>query len=236
MSRGATAVKIRPGRGLEWDAEFLRDMRRLLGPNTKILVDGKYNYQLESAVELAKVVGEIGGHCFEEPISDVDLADVARLAGSSPVPLAYGEHAYGEVGFRELIELGGVRIVEPDVTVCGGISEARRISELAKRLDVELIPHVGGLTAIGFAANLHFAASLDVAPLFEYDAREDQPLRDRLVKGAPFAVDRIVKGVIAVPDGPGLGIEIDEDVLEQYPYVIDKKLASTFPTYGTPHL
>jgi len=236
LERGAKAAKIRPGRDLEWDKEFVREMRALLGDDLTLMVDGKYNYYPDSAIELAQVLGEIGAHAFEEPITDVDLDAVRRVAEGSPIPLAYGEHAFGEIDFRNLIERAGVRIVEPDVTVCGGILEARRIAALAADTGVELIPHVGGLTAIGFAANLHFASSLPEAPLFEYDARSYQPLRDDLVDTAPFAPSQLVEGRVPVPTGRGLGIEIDEAVLTRFPYVIDEELLSTSRSYGTPHI
>ena len=236
LDRGARAVKVRPCRGVDEDSKFLREVRRLLGAETTLLVDGKYNYFPDSAIELSKTLGDIGAHCFEEPVADVDLREVARVAGASPVPLAYGEHAFGVRDFQRLIDEGGVRVLEPDVTVCGGIDEARRIADLVSRSGAELIPHVGGLTAIGFAANLHFAASLAERPLFEYDARAPQPLRDELAVGSPFALERITDGALPVPTGPGLGIEVDEEVFERYPYVVDDAIASTFPTYGTPHL
>ena len=235
LDRGATAAKIRPGRGLEWDAQFVRDMRDLLGDDVTMLVDGKYNYFPETAARLADVLGEVGAHCFEEPIIDTDLTAIAALAERSPVPLAYGEHAFGVIGFRELIE-HGVGVLEPDVAVCGGFTAAAGIAWLIADSGREIVPHVGGLTAIGFAANLHFAASLAHDAWFEYDARVHQPLRDDLAAGAPFALDRIDEGRLPVPTGPGLGVEIDEEVFAAHPYLVDGELLAPFRRYGTPHL
>jgi len=236
LDRGVKGAKVRPGRDLAWDKAFVTDVRRGLPDDVQMLVDGKYNYFPESALALSRVLADLGVHFFEEPIVDADLDEVRRLADAGHVPLAYGEHCFTALGFRELIVRGGVRVVEPDVSVCGGITEFRRIAGLAQSFGVELTPHCGGLTAIGIAANLHAAASVPRVGLFEFDARAFQPLRDELVADAPFAVDRIVDGCVRVPSGPGLGIDVDESVFERYPHVVDKALARTFSLYGTPHV
>jgi L-alanine-DL-glutamate epimerase-like enolase superfamily enzyme len=235
LDRGATAAKIRPGRGLEWDTAFVRDFRQRVGDDLTLFVDGKYNYFPETALDLSRVLADIGVHCFEEPISDVDIEAVAQLAAESSVPLAYGEHGFGVVGFRELIE-HGVAVLEPDVTVCGGIHEAVAIAELVETSGRELMPHIGGLTAIGLAANIHVAAAREGTVLVEYDARAHQPLRDELPGDSLFGVDRIVDGTLAVPEGPGLGISVDEAVFERFPYSVDADLLSVHRSYGTPHL
>jgi len=89
---------------------------------------------------------------------------------------------------------------------------------------------------VGMAANLQFVATYPDATFFEYDARPFQPLRDEIVASAPFALDKVVDGSLAIPDGPGLGIEVDEEIFAKYPYEIDQTIASTFPTYTTPHV
>jgi L-alanine-DL-glutamate epimerase-like enolase superfamily enzyme len=235
LDQGAAAAKVRPGRGVEWDAKFLRRVRELLS-DVDLLVDGKYNYYPDSALRLARVLDEIGAHCFEEPIIDDDLAQVAWLAASSPVPLAYGEHAFGLGGFTELADRGGVRILEPDVTVCGGFGQYRSIVAMAHARGLEVVPHCGGLTVVGMAANLHAAATIIRRPLFEYDARAFQPLRDLPDPRAPLAPASLREGTISVPDGPGLGIEIDESVFNRFAYEVDETLARSFTVYGTPHL
>jgi L-alanine-DL-glutamate epimerase-like enolase superfamily enzyme len=161
---------------------------------------------------------------------------VARLAAALKVRLAYGEHCFGLDDFRDLITTGAASIAEPDVTICGGITEVAKIGALCEAFDVEVMPHCGGLTAIGLAANLHAAAALPACGLFEFDARAEQPLRDELVEDRPFSTDRIVDGRLAVPTGPGLGIHVVEEVLGEFPYFIDESIARSFPTYGTPHV
>jgi len=235
-SRGVRAAKLRTGRDLAWDTTYLREMRAMLPDEVEILVDGKYNYYPDSAIQVAQVLGEIGAVYFEEPIDDTSLDEMARVAVHSPVPLAYGEHAYTVNDFRDLIQRGGARVLTPDAAICGGITEMMKIAALAQAFQLKVVPHCGGLTAIGMAANFHAAAAIPNVGHFEYDARAVQPLRDELATEPLFSNERIENGSIAVPSGPGLGIEVNERVFERYPYEIDPQVASSFSVYGTRHV
>lgn len=236
IDAGFGAVKIRTGKDLPWDMQFVRSMRDIVPDDVELMVDGKYNYFPESAVKLSWVLADAGVLMFEEPVPDSDLDLVAWVAANSPVPLAYGEHSFTVDDFRELISRDCVGVIEPDASVCGGIGELRKIAQLGLRDGLQLIPHCGGLTAVGLAANLHAAATLPELRYLEYDARDNQPLRDELAEGAPFALSSVSDGCMPVPTGPGLGVEIREAVLEEYPHVIDEELASTYRVYGTPHI
>jgi D-galactarolactone cycloisomerase len=236
FERGIGIAKIRTGNTLEWDCKFVRTMRDLLPSSVEIFVDGKYNYSADAAIHMSRVLGDVGALFFEEPLFDTNLREVARVAAASPVPLAYGEHSFTLNGFRELIDYKAARVLEPDATICGGITEARNVAILADTFGLDMVPHCGGLTAIGMAANLHAAAAMPELKAFEYDGRRDQPLRDELLVDPIFALERVTGGRLAVPIGPGLGIEIDEAVFERYPYQLDESIARLFPTYATAHI
>jgi D-galactarolactone cycloisomerase len=234
--RGVEAVKIRTGNNLAWDRQFARDMRAVLGPDIRLLVDGKFNYRTDSAISLAATLEELGVICFEEPVADTDLGEMARLAAATTVPISYGEHCFTIHDFRDLITHRAARILNPDACACGGIAEARNVAVLAQAFGLSVMPHCGGLSAVGMAANVHAAAVMPVFDLFEFDSRGHQPLRDEIVTDPLFSIPRIVDGCIEVPSGPGLGIEIDESALQRYPYRLDTEIAATFPLYGTPHI
>jgi D-galactarolactone cycloisomerase len=236
LNKGVKAVKIRTGYALEWDINFVKSMRNLLPEDIQILVDGKYNYTFGSALRLASVLAEINAVCFEEPIVDANLGMLSELAARSSVPLAYGEHSFTAHDFRELIKFKAAQILEPDVTICGGITEAKKITALAEAHDLPIYPHCGGLTAIGLAANLHFASSVPNLGLFEYDARDVQPLKDEILVDPIFSNENIIDGRMPVPTGPGLGININESIFLKYPYFLDKEIAGTYTVYGTPHV
>jgi L-alanine-DL-glutamate epimerase-like enolase superfamily enzyme len=235
-ARGVNAVKLRVGRDLAWDEAYVREMRTRIPAEVALLVDGKYNYYPDSAIRLARVLGEIGATYFEEPVDDTSLEEVARVAAQSPVPLAYGEHSFTVNDFRDLIAHKAARVFNPDATICGGITEMMKIAHLAETHQIRVVPHCGGLTAIGMAANFHAAAAITDVGHFEYDARAEQPLRDELPGEPLFSNERIVDGCLPVPAGPGLGIEIDEQVLAKYPHQIDPQIAGSYPVYATRHI
>ena len=123
--------------------------------------------------------------------------------------LAGGESLFGLAAFRDYVARGALAIVQPDLALCGGFSEALRIAALCRAFDAPLVPHVWG-TGINFCASLQFAAILPSSrgpgltyPLFEYDYSYN-PLRDAF---GTFAVSG--DGTVPVPSGPGLGVEID---------------------------
>lgn len=137
--------------------------------------------------------------------------------------------------FRDLITRQAVGVLQPDATLSGGLTETRKISALAETFGLSVSPHCGGLTAVGIAANVHLSAASVPFTVLEYDATPGQPLREELLKDAIFSPDRLVDGSLTVPDKPGLGIEVDESVIEKYPY-IKRGITKDLPGYGTPHL
>jgi D-galactarolactone cycloisomerase len=237
LDRGVTTVKIRTGKDLDWDRHWVSAIRDRLPGTIDLLVDGKYDYTPDSAVELAATLADLGVLAFEEPILDDDLDAVGQAASRARVPFAYGEHAFGVHDFRELISHGAAAILEPNVTICGGLAEARRLAQLAKSANHQLMPHCGGLSAVGVAANIHLLASLgDTLPL-EYDIRAHQPLRDEITSSGPsFDLDQVHQGLLTVPAGPGLGIDVDRAALDRYPYEIDSAIAATPTEYAFPHI
>jgi L-alanine-DL-glutamate epimerase-like enolase superfamily enzyme len=237
LSRGVRTVKIRVGRDLDWDTNWVRSLRALVPDHVEMLVDGKYNYTAAGATTMAAVLSELGMIAFEEPMLDTDLEAIGDVAGKVAVPFAYGEHAFTVNDFRELVHHRAATILEPDVTVCGGFTEGMRIARLADESGCRIMAHCGGLSAIGLAANLHYVAALaDPMPL-EYDIQPVQPLRDELlVPGSIFGPETFVDGALAVPSGPGLGIDVDTDGLAKFPYEIDKLIASSPTEYASPHI
>jgi L-alanine-DL-glutamate epimerase-like enolase superfamily enzyme len=237
LTRGVKTVKIRVGKDLAWDQAWVRALRERLPGDIEVLVDGKYNYTAPGAIEMSAVLAELGVIAFEEPMLDTDLDAVGSVAAQVDVPFAYGEHAFTVDDFHELVRHGAASILEPDVTVCGGFTEATRIAELAATSGCRIMAHCGGLSAVGLAANLHFVASLPETMPLEYDIQPVQPLRDQLLTdGARFGVENLVAGCLAVPTGPGLGIEVDRAALERFPYEIDRAIASSPTEYATPHI
>jgi len=140
---------------------------------------------------------------FEEPLVPDAIEEYAELRRHSPVPISGGEVLTRRQSFLPWLEGRALDIVQPDATKVGGISEARRIGWMAQEHGVRYIPH-GWNTAVGLAADLQLASAFPGTDLVEYIG--GSPYVDELVS-RPWALDS--DGMLSIPDGPGLGIELD---------------------------
>lgn len=155
---------------------------------------------------------------FEEPISPEFYEQYSDLRNRTSIPIAGGECEYLRFGFQQLIKNKSVDIIQPDICASGGLTEAKRIAALASANGVDVIPHTWG-TSIGIHVALHFIANLESIPgrmkkpdfLMEYDQTENG-LREKLT----YPPIEMKDGMIDVPKRPGLGIDIDEEVLKRY--------------------
>jgi L-alanine-DL-glutamate epimerase-like enolase superfamily enzyme len=149
---------------------------------------------------------------FEEPLAPDDIEGYCKLREHSPVPIAGGEVLTRRQSFQPWIERRAVDIIQPDVTKCGGLSEARRIAWMAADHHVQFVSH-GWNTAVGLAADLQLAAAIPNARYVEY-LTPAKYIEDIVV--VPFLIDE--QGFLEIPDKPGLGIELDRDALAQFSY------------------
>ena len=216
---GHRAVKIKIGLGPASDIARVQEARRILGTSMELMVDINSNYTLDLAKSSLAAIAPHRIAWVEEPLAPQDVAGYEILQRCSPVPVATGEALYTVHDFQRLLERHAVDVVQPDLSLCGGFWQGRRIADLAELHHVRLSPHVWG-SGIGLAAAVHYVASRSPSPqaqnapwptLVEYDVGEN-PLRERLLKTPLLARD----GMLAVPDGPGLGIELDWEAVEHY--------------------
>jgi L-alanine-DL-glutamate epimerase-like enolase superfamily enzyme len=192
------------------DVAMMGDVRKAVGPDIDIMLDMGFPVPLESAIYLGRGLAEHDVYFLEEPLAPEDVLGFARLTAVSPTPIATGEKETSQFPFIDLIDRGGLRIIQPDVARVGGISETLRIATHAEARGVRVIPHCWS-TDILVAATMHVIAGLRDCPYLEYNAM-DNPLRTRLLKSPIRPVD----GIVSVPDGPGLGIELDPKTLDEF--------------------
>ena len=217
-AQGFGAVKMKVGHSLEQDVKSVRAVRAAIGAGVALMIDANHAYGLAEAHQLCAAVEDCEIGWFEEPLSPEDYAGYAELRSRTRIPIAAGECEYLVHGFKRLFEGRCVDIAQPDPCAAGGLTELQRIVALARAHHVELTPHCWG-TGIAFAVGLHLAATLDPVPgrliapepLLEMD-RTENPLRDRLTR--PFF--KMHDGAVTVPDAPGLGVEVDLDLLELF--------------------
>ena len=197
------------GSDLDRDEELVRAAREVLGPTRSLMIDGGRAYTVKHALEFLRRVEDVELYWFEEPLEPDDYAGYRRLSDRAGVRIAAGEADSGIAAFRMLVEHSHVDVLQPDVARCGGFSVARQIADLVRGRSVEVVPHCFS-TGVLVAASLHFAAALDRPTLSEFSVA-DSPLVNGLLT-EPFV---LTDGQLAVPTGPGLGIELAEDVVER---------------------
>jgi D-galactarolactone cycloisomerase len=216
---GHRAVKIKIGLSPPSDEARVARARRILGEDVDLMVDINTNYTLDLARESIARIAPYRIGWVEEPLAPQDYIGYEILHRSSSIPIATGEALYTAFDFKRLVDRRAADILQPDLSLCGGFWQGRAIAQLAMLEHIRLSPHVWG-SGVGLAAAVHFVAALPSyphadnvpkPPLVEYDVGAN-PLRDTILR-TPL---RPEAGTIAVPDGPGLGVEIDWDAVKRY--------------------
>jgi len=212
---GFTAIKLGwgpLGKDPKHDVRLATAAKEAAGDGD-ILIDAGHGYgaDAKTAIGVARELEQLGVYWLEEPFEPDEYEAYAELADTVDIRVTAGEQDTTVWGFRELIERGHVDLVQPDVTRCGGITELIRIGALAREHGVETVPHAWK-SGIIKAASLHANAVLPDATFQEYCVA-DTPINQTLVKERmPLDAD----GFVAVPTGPGLGIELDEDAIAHH--------------------
>lgn len=227
---GFPAYKMRPAAGPEKDLETLVKMREAVGPDVGLMVDahawwrmGDRSYSLETIEKLAQQMAPYKPAWLEEPLPPDDHEAYAKFHKSIPFPLASGEHEPDEESYLDLINSRAVDWVQMDVCCQGGFEMGRRIFEAARKQGLRFAFHSWG-TALEVlaAAHLGICYSADVVEWLEHPCYSNQGKPGMY----PFAAaDEILaeplpieNGDLIVPKAPGLGMEIDESVIERYPF------------------
>lgn len=197
------------------DEAIVRAAREAVGEDSLLMVDaggsdaywpGDYKWALRTADMLA----DHDVYWFEEPLHPDALEDYAALRRAASVPIAGGEVLTRRQSFAPWLTAGAFDIVQPDVTKCGGLSEQRRIAQMAIDNGVRFIPH-GWNTTVGLASDLQIASAFAGTDLVEY--LTGSPFIDDLRAGG-WSLD--ADGMLAIPDGPGLGIDLNLDALAAF--------------------
>jgi L-alanine-DL-glutamate epimerase-like enolase superfamily enzyme len=216
LARGFGAVKVRlDHEGL--GPPLVAHVREYIGPDIKLMVDAYSLQDVESALRLVDELEPYDVYWFEEPLPQYDFDGFKQLKRASTLAIAVGERVFSKHTFKQVIDGGAADFFQSDPTLCGGILAGLDMCKIAQAEGIRVVPHIGGLTGIGMAATLHMAIAAG-CDMMEYDIDPYQPLREELLLGAPFALDKIENGELEAPVGPGLGIEIDEAVFVKYPY------------------
>ncbi|MBU6359029.1 MAG: mandelate racemase/muconate lactonizing enzyme family protein [Chloroflexota bacterium] len=221
LAQGFGAMKMRiGGQPLRQDLAAMTAVRRVVGDDIKLMADGNGAYTLGSAIQMGREMEKLGFYWFEEPLpqSVPEYAGYEVLTDKLDIAIAACEGLTTRGMFKEAIARRAMDIVQPDVSLAGGIGECLFVAEMARLWGIQCMPHCwgGGLL---IAATVHLLSLLPDAswarrtepPMLEYDFVES-PFRDELLSVKLDLRD----GYITVPTGHGLGVEIDEERLAYY--------------------
>ena len=210
---GFGAVKMRVGI-IDGDprhsARRVHAAREALGPEVGLMCDAHGTLSVAEAKRFCRLVEEENIAWFEEPVTADDKAGCAEVRRSTDIPISAGESEFTRHDFRDLAALGAVDIMQPDLAICGGITEAMRISAIASAYNLKLAPHLWA-GAPAFAAGLAIAAASPAGFIVEYSLGANPLLHDLVEEAFPVS-----DGMIEVPDRPGLGITVREDFLARH--------------------
>jgi len=210
--QGFTGMKLKIGQGVEADLRNVRAIRKALGDRVELMTDANCAYNTLTALQLGRRLEGEGVAWYEEPVPPENLDGYEALARALDVPIAGGESEFNRWAFKAILERHALDILQPDIGRAGGFTECRRIAALASAFDVPVAPHTGASAAVEIAAAMQWAAALPNFLIFEY-MYPPNPLREELLT-EPLPPMR--NGHVAVPQKPGLGIEVDEKALARF--------------------
>jgi L-alanine-DL-glutamate epimerase-like enolase superfamily enzyme len=210
---GFRAVKMRVGsmdHRPQVSAERVKAARKAIGPDVELMVDAHGTYTVAEAKRFATLVADCDLAWFEEPVSADDRAGLAEFRSWTSIPVALGESECTRFDFAALVAARAVDILQPDPAFCGGLTETMRIATLASSFNLRLAPHLWA-GAPCFFAGLHVLAASPAGFIVEFSLGANPMIHN--LSRAPVQVHN---GTIAVPDGPGLGLEMDIDMIARY--------------------
>lgn len=223
IEKGFTALKFDPfpnpwrayiGKEEEDIAvERVAAVRDAVGPDVEILVEVHRRLAPSQAIRVANRIEEYRPYWYEEPVSARDLDALAEVKQTIGLPVVTGEELYTKNEFRDVITKRAADFLNPDVCNCGGILELREIAAMADCHHIAVSPHNYNSTTIGLAATIHATAGMLNSPITEYFVNFEEIGR-KIAHTPLIAKD----GYVALPTAPGLGVDLDEEQLQAYPY------------------
>jgi galactonate dehydratase len=194
-----------------WMVERIAAVRTAIGPQADLAIDMHGRYDLPSAIAVARAMAPFDLVWLEEPVPPENVAAMREVKRCSPVPICAGENLYLRWGFRDLLEQQAVDVIMPDIPKCGGLSECRKIANMAEIYYVPFAPHnVCG--PLGTLASAHICATVPNFLLLEWHWCDYEGWDELTLQDAPLLQD----GHLVLPQRPGLGVEVNDEALRKY--------------------
>jgi L-rhamnonate dehydratase len=212
-TQGYTAIKFGwgpLGYDVKKDLDLIETAKKTAGDNVEIMIDIGKRYRLKQAMYVARALEQLNIYWLEEPLPAEDYAGYKALTASTTMRIATGEEESGRLAFARLINETHIDVVQPDMSRCGGLTEAKKIASMTVDNNILCIPHAFK-TGILVAASIQFIAATPNAPFLEFSVTESA-IRKELLK-VPF---KQKDGYVDVPQTPGLGIDLNPEVIRKY--------------------
>ena len=187
-------------------------VREAVGPDVDILVEVHGSLGTTSAIEVGRRLAELKPFFYEEPVDAMNVEAMKKVGENVPIPIAAGERLYTRYGFRAYIESQAIDILQPDVGLAGGLTEAKKIAAYAETYDLHVQPHHCA-SPISTAASVQLDACITNFVIQEWRPYWESPIMDLVEE--PLDT-QAVAGYLTVPDKPGLGVTLNEDALSRY--------------------
>jgi D-galactarolactone cycloisomerase len=213
VAAGFGAVKMRVGvidGTVDASVARVAAAREALGPTIELMVDAHGTFSVAEAKRFAAGVEPLGVRWFEEPVSADDRRGMAEVRASTHVAIAAGESEFTRFDFRDLVDQHAVDVLQPDLAICGGPTEGRRIAALAESYQLELAPHCWG-SALSFSAGVSLAFASPAATVIEYSLGANPLLHD--LADEPISVEN---ARVAAPTTPGLGVTPRQAFIDEF--------------------
>ena len=193
-------------------ASLVEAVREAVGDTIDLAFDCHWRYNVSDALRLAYELEPYGLMWLEDPVPPENIGAMRRVTQGTKTPIASGENYYLRYGFREILETGALDVIAPDLQKVGGLLEARKIADMADTHYVAVAPHCIA-SPVGTIASAHVATAIPNYVALEWHGMS-VPFWDDMVTGLDGPVIR--DGYLKVPEGPGLGVDLNEEVARRY--------------------
>ncbi|MDC7228477.1 MAG: mandelate racemase/muconate lactonizing enzyme family protein [Spirochaetales bacterium] len=218
VERGFRAVKVKTGFGFDYDYAVIKAVREAIGDDINMMIDANHGYNASTAIKIGRAVEKFDITWYEEPVPPEDLEGYKEVKASLNIPIAGGEAEFTRWGLNDFIRYRCADYVQADCTITGGLSEFMRVGLLCSIANIQCMPHIWG-SSIALATGINAAFSVPDFPpglepadvYLEYDQTENI-FREELASPKPIVKD----GWLYPSEKPGLGIEVNEDLIKHY--------------------
>ncbi|WP_338737805.1 mandelate racemase/muconate lactonizing enzyme family protein [Haloplanus salilacus] len=215
---GFDSMKITVGGGVAEDRERIRTVAAALPEGFRLSMDANTSYGFSEALRLSRTAEELEMEWFEEPIAHTDIEGQAELNRRVDVPIAAYQSHYPHYPAVDHLRANALDVYQPSLYVCGGVTAADRVATLVESFDERFVPHAFG-PLVNYAASLHVAVASPACDLIEFAVYDDDADDPGQYVASPYVANQdefgLEDGTISPPDRPGLGVELDDDVVDE---------------------